>query len=301
MKFSIEGSEVSKINEVNKINETEHKTNDVPVLEFRNVSFGFEEQEVLSNISFCLNQGSTLIITGTHQSGKSVLMRLAIGLMPPDEGEIIIEGKHIEKLPEQQLLDIRSNTIGLVFQESALFTSLTVYDNVAFRLRERGWEESRLDPIVREILSFVNLEDSIDKFWEELSVGMRRRLEIARALAGWPPLMLFDEPTAGLDPVNTKDILNLILGARDIHNVSSLYVTKELWEIWYIDSHYVKKNPDGTFTVCERDEEHYKNTNVLVLKDGNISFYGKPNEFEISTLPEVLELTHPKGLLKRIE
>jgi phospholipid/cholesterol/gamma-HCH transport system ATP-binding protein len=286
MKFSIEQEEINPLN---------HKINNVPVLEFRNVSFGFEDHQVLSDISFKLNKASTLIITGTHQSGKSVLMRLAIGLMPPDEGEIIIEGTHIEKMPEDQLLNIRANTIGLVFQESALFTSLTVYDNVAFRLREQGWEETRLDPIVREILRFVNLDNSLEKYWEELSVGMRRRLEIARALAGWPPLMLFDEPTAGLDPINTKDILNLILGARDIHNVSSLYVTKELWELWYIDTHYVTQNPDGTINVHQKDEKHPQNTNVLVLKDGKLGFYGKPSEFEHSTMPEVLELTHPKG------
>jgi phospholipid/cholesterol/gamma-HCH transport system ATP-binding protein len=272
---------------------------EVPALEFRHVTFGFEEP-VIKDVSFKLNHGATIVITGRHESGKSVLLRLANGLFQPDEGEILIEGQHIEKLDEQDLLKIRGNSICLVFQESALFTSLTVYDNVAFRLREQEWDEELIDKSVRELLRFVNLEDSVDKYYEELSVGMKRRLEIARSLVGWPPIMLFDEPTSGIDPVNTKYILNLILGARDIHKVSSLYVTKELWEINYIDTHYVEQHEEK-IAVAERDEQHICETDVLVLENGSVAFYGKPGEFDISSLPAVLDLTHPKGTMYRAD
>lgn len=270
---------------------------EVPALEFRHVTFGFDEYPVLSDISFKLNHGATLIITGEHESGKTVLLRLANGLLKADEGEILIEGKHIETLSEDELLKIRGNTICLIFQESALFTSLTVYDNVAFRLRENDWEDEEIDKAVRELLRFVNLEDSTEKYYEELSVGMRRRLEIARGLVGWPPIMLFDEPTAGLDPVNTKQILNLILGARDIHKVSLIYVTKELWELHYLDAHYVERNNDGSISAMERDEQHPRETDVLVLDNGCVGFFGKPADFENSESPSVLNLTHPKGML----
>jgi phospholipid/cholesterol/gamma-HCH transport system ATP-binding protein len=272
---------------------------EVPAVEFRHVSLSFGEVQVLSDISFKLNHGETLIITGEHESGKTVLLHLANGLLSPDKGEIFIEGKHIEKMSEDELLQIRGHSICLVFQENALFTSLNVYDNVAFRLREQGWDEEEVDKAVYELLLFVHLEESMGKYYEELSVGMRRRLEIARGLVGWPPIMLFDEPTSGLDPVNTKQILNLILGARDIHKVSLIYVTKELWEIYYLDTHYVEKDDDGSISVKERDKQHPRNTDVLVLEQGSIVFLGKPGEFKNSELPAVLNLIHPKGLLQR--
>jgi phospholipid/cholesterol/gamma-HCH transport system ATP-binding protein len=273
---------------------------EIPALEFRHVSFGFDQGDVLTDINFQLKPGSIMVITGEHGSGKSVLLHLANGLLKPDEGEILIAGRHIENLEEEQLLDIRGKQISLVFQESALFTSLTVYENAAFRLEEMGWPQAKIYPAVREILRYVNLEKSMNKMWEELSVGMRRRLEIARGLIGWPTIMLFDEPTAGLDPVNTKQILNLILGARDLHNVTLLYVTKELWEINYFDRHYIVQDENGSMLAIARDEQHARETNVLVLERGKAAFYGSPIEFEHSSLAAVLNLTHPQGTMARL-
>lgn len=270
-----------------------------PILEFRHVGVGFE-QPVLIDINFKLMPGESIVITGEHQSGKSVLLRLANGLFSADQGEILIAGQHIESLDEQALLKIRGSAICLVFQESALFTSLTVFDNVAFRLREHGWAEDQIEPAVTELLRFVNLTDSKDKYYEELSGGMRRRLEIARALVGWPPIMLFDEPTAGLDPITTKQILNLILGARDIHKVSALYVTKELWEIDYLNNHYVIQSPDGSLTALARPRSIAGKTNVLVLKQGRVAFYGNPEQFHESQAEPVLNLTHPQGTIPRV-
>src|SRR5713101_2637070 len=155
-------------------------------IEFRNVSLTFDDKRVLDDMSFQLERGQMICITGVSGSGKSVLLRVASGLIVPDEGEVFIEGRAIGGLDEQELLALRSATMGIVFQEQSLFTGMSVYDNTAYRLDEHGWPEADAERTVREILRFVGLEDDIDKFPEELSVGMGRRLEFARALVGWP-------------------------------------------------------------------------------------------------------------------
>ncbi|HEU4391120.1 MAG TPA: ATP-binding cassette domain-containing protein, partial [Blastocatellia bacterium] len=217
---------------------TELKTSGAPVIEFRNVSLDFETTRALDNVSLMLGQGDLIVITGTSGSGKTVLLHLAAGLITPDEGKVLIDGRDLSQLDERELLDLRSGSIGLVFQEDTLFTGLSVYENTAYRLNERGWKEQDTDAAVLEILHFVGLEEHLDKLPEELSIGMRRRLELARALVGWPPIMLFDEPTSGLDPINARHVLDLIIRARDLHNISSLYVTKELHEIGYLGGHH---------------------------------------------------------------
>ncbi|HSE99126.1 MAG TPA: ATP-binding cassette domain-containing protein, partial [Blastocatellia bacterium] len=199
-----------------------------PAIEFRNVSLSFDQTRALDDVSFELSHGQMIVITGLSLSGKSVLLHLAIGLLEPDEGEILIEGRAIRDLDERELLVLRSSRMGLVFQEDTLFTSMTVYENTAYRLMEHNWSEEDTDRAVEEILRFVGLEKDIEKLPEELSIGMRRRLEIARGLAGWPPIMLFDEPTSGLDPITARQVLDLVIRARDIHNIASLNVTKEL-------------------------------------------------------------------------
>ena len=163
-------------------------------IEFRHVSISFDDHRALDDISFRLERGRMICITGVSGSGMSVLLRLAAGLLRPDEGQIFIEGREIEVLDEQDLLALRSASMGIVFQESSLFTGMSVYDNAAYRLDEHGWPEADMDRAVREILSFVGLEEDIDKLPGELSIGMRRRLEFARALVGWPKIMLFAEP-----------------------------------------------------------------------------------------------------------
>jgi len=273
-----------------------------PAIEFRHVSIGFDDKPALEDISLRLERGRMICITGVSGSGMSVLLRLAGGLLRPDEGQVLIEGRQIEGLDEQELLALRSAAIGIVFQEQALFTGMTVYDNTAYRLDEHGWPEDEIQQAVGEILSFVGLDEDTDKLPEELSIGMRRRLEFARALVGWPEIMLFDEATSGLDPLNARVILDLVIRARDIHGISSLYVTKELHEIPYLADQCAVKDATGEISIRsikadKVDEstigEDVDKCSVIVLEQGRAVFSGTPAEFEASDLPVVLKLTHP--------
>jgi phospholipid/cholesterol/gamma-HCH transport system ATP-binding protein len=265
-----------------------------PAIEFRNVSMSFDGvRPVLHDINLIVPVGRMLVVTGNSGSGKSVLLRLALGFFKPDEGEILINGRHIECLDEDELLDLRSGTMGIVFQEDALFSGLSVYDNAAFRLVEHGWSEENVDRAVREILTFVGLEKDTAKLPEELSIGMRRRLEIARALVGWPPVMLFDEPTSGLDPVTSKHVMDLVIRARDAHHISSLYVTKELHEIPYLANHYAVLGGADRVEIVEKRGLGAGTMLVLLLERGEVAFLGSPEEFAASTLPAVTSMTHP--------
>lgn len=267
-----------------KLNSTED-----PVLELRRVSLSFDEKQVLKNISFKLYRGQMICITGASASGKSVLLRLAIGLLKPDSGQIFVEGREIQDLDEAELLAIRGGSMGIVFQEDTLFTGLSVYDNSAFRLAEHGWGEDDIERSVREVLRFVGLEEEIEKLPEELSGGMKRRLEIARALIGWPRIMLYDEPTEGLDPLNATQILDLIINARDIHKISSLLVTKNLDEIPYLASHCATFDESGVVEIHEAEAPAIQ---VMLLDNGELAFMGNPDELESSTLPSVTYMTH---------
>lgn len=240
-----------------------------PAIEFRNVFLSFDEHQVLHDVSFTLEQGEMLVVTGVSGSGKSVLLRLAIGLLKPDFGQIFIEGREIEDLNESQLLPIRGGLMGMVFQEDSLFTGLPVYENAAYRLEEHGWSEAEIERAVAEVLRFVGLEGEEQKFPEELSGGMKRRLEIARALIGWPRIMLFDEPTMSLDPLAALKVLDLVIRARDVNHISSLYVTKKTYELDYLAN---------------------DKTRVMVLEDGRVVFCGSVKEFRTSKLPAIKEL-----------
>jgi phospholipid/cholesterol/gamma-HCH transport system ATP-binding protein len=240
-----------------------------PAIEFRNVYLSFDDHQVLHDISFRLEHGEMILLTGISGSGKSVLLRLAMGLIKPDSGQIFIEGKEIEHLNESDLLDIRGGLMGMVFQEDSLFTGLPVYENAAYRLEEHGWSEEEIERSVREVLRFVGLDGEETKFPEELSGGMKRRLEIARALIGWPRIMLFDEPTMCLDPLAALKVLDLIIRARDLNHISSLYVTKKIHEFDYLAS---------------------PKTKVMVLDDARVVFNGSVEEFKTSELPAIKEL-----------
>jgi phospholipid/cholesterol/gamma-HCH transport system ATP-binding protein len=266
-----------------------------PAIEFRNVSLSFDETQALDDVCFELWRGQMIVITGLSLSGKSVLLHLALGLLEPDEGEILIEGRSIKSLDEEELLKIRSSRMGIVFQEDTLFTSLSVYENTAYRLTEHSWSDEDTDRAVGEILRFVGLEKDGDKLPEELSIGMRRRLEIARALAGWPPIMLYDEPTSGLDPLTARQVLDLIIRARDIQKITSLYVTKELHQIKYLAGHCAVRDEAGVVSICKRDAQNLCQIKVMVLESGKVAFFGDPDEFEDSSLPAVAQLTHPTG------
>ena len=269
------------------------KVNDkpqVPAIEFKNVYLSFGSQQVLTDISFTLAHGEMLVITGISGAGKSVLLRLAMGLLKPDSGQILIEGRHIETLKESDLLNIRGGLMGMVFQEDSLFTGLSVYDNAAYRLVEHGWSEQDVEKAVRETLSFVGLEGEETKLPEELSGGMKRRLEIARALIGWPRIMLFDEPTMGLDPIVSIKVLDLIIRARDIKQISSLYVTKKIYEIPYLANFSALTRQDGDVITAEAPLEKLPKTKMIVLDEGKIVFTGSVEEFKESALPAIKEL-----------
>lgn len=266
-----------------------------PAIEFRDVSLSFDgERPVLSHVSLTVPVGEMVVVTGNSGSGKSVLLRLALGFYRPDEGEIFVNGRHIERLDEDELLELRSRTLGLVFQEDALFSGLSVYDNAAFRLVEHGWSDEDVSRAVVEILTFVGLEKDTEKLPEELSIGMRRRLELARALVGWPPVMLFDEPTSGLDPMTSRHVRDLVIRARDVHRISSLYVTKELHEIPYLANHYAAAGADGVEIRAGR-AQGAGTTRVLLLEDGEVAFLGTPEEFASSALPAVARMLHPQA------
>lgn len=242
-----------------------------PAIEFRHVFLSFDDNVVLHDINFKLDPGEMIILTGASGSGKTVLLRLAMSLLKPDSGQIFIEGTEIQNLDEPELIAIRGAVMGMVFQESSLFTGLPVYENAAYRLQEHGWPEEDIERAVGEVLKFVGLEGEEKKFPEELSGGMKRRLEIARALIGWPRIMLFDEPTMSLDPMAALKVLDLVIRARDVHRISSLYVTKKVHEIEYLRSR------------------------VIVLDQGRIVFDGPEAEFarsELRPIHELLTLDH---------
>jgi phospholipid/cholesterol/gamma-HCH transport system ATP-binding protein len=267
-----------------------------PAIEFRHVSAWFEEQCALNDISFELDQGEMMFLTGASAAGKSVLLHLAMGLIRPDEGQIFIEGREIEALDETELIEIRGRRMGMVFQEDSLFTGLSVYDNAAYRLDEHGVPENETEQAVLEVLRFVGLEQDSEKFPEELSGGMRRRLEIARALIGWPSIMLFDEPTSSLDPISAAKVLDLIIRARDLQRISSIYVTKKLHEIPYLASHRAATNADGNVRIDDvSSATEAPQTRVMVLDVGRIAFMGRVAEFETSQLPIVTRLTQAEN------
>jgi len=246
----------------------------VPAIEFKNVLLAFDDRIVLNRLSFKVRKGETKIILGGSGGGKSTIIKLVLGLLKPDEGRVLVDGEDITDYNEVQMMSVRKK-IGMVFQEGALFDSLSVYDNVAYRLHEQGLREDEVEPEVRRMLRFVNLEDAIDKMPAELSGGMRRRVGIARALIGDPKIVLFDEPTAGLDPPTARTICELAMKLRDLEDVSSIFVTHEMNNLDYICSEYAVVNEQGQ-VVFEVEGERLCliNSKVMMMREGNVIFSG---------------------------
>lgn len=284
----LKASNTSTTGTSNPMNETAH--NDPPAIEFRNVSLSFDSKSVLTDITFQLSRGEMIFLTGVSGSGKSLLLRLAIGLMQPDEGQIFIDGREIENLDEADLLAIRGGLMGIVFQEDSLFSGITVYENAAYRLREHGWGEEQIGKAVTEVLQFVGLAGEEKKLPEEMSGGMKRRLEIARALIGWPQIMLFDEPTMSLDPIVASQVLDLVIRARDINHISSLYVTKKIHELGHLANLSASQGADGKISIVEAPKDKLPHTKVIVLDEGRIVFRGTVEELHSSALPAVMQL-----------
>jgi phospholipid/cholesterol/gamma-HCH transport system ATP-binding protein len=246
----------------------------VPAIEFRDVLLAFDDRVVLDHLSFKVNKGETRIILGGSGGGKSTIIKLVLGLLKPDAGRIFVDGEDITDYDEVHMMPVRKK-IGMVFQEGALFDSLSVFDNVAYRLHEQGMKEDQVEPEVRRMLRFVNLEDAIDKMPAELSGGMRRRVGIARALIGDPKIVLFDEPTAGLDPPTARTICELAMKLRDLEDVSSIFVTHEMNNLDYLCSEYAVVNDEGQ-VVFEREGERLCliNSKVMMMRTGKIIFNG---------------------------
>jgi phospholipid/cholesterol/gamma-HCH transport system ATP-binding protein len=208
-------------------------------------------------------------------------------LIKPDGGRVLIEGEDITEFDDAEMMRIREN-VGMVFQEGALFDSLSVYDNVAYKLHEDGIDEDEVEHEVRRMLNFVNLEDAIDKMPIELSGGMRRRVGIARALVGNPNIVLFDEPTAGLDPPTARTICELAIKLRDIEDVSSIFVTHEMNNLEYISSEYAVIDRTGEIHFEKEGETLcLVNTEVMMLRNGKIVFSGKDEQIRASPDPYI--------------
>jgi phospholipid/cholesterol/gamma-HCH transport system ATP-binding protein len=247
-----------------------------PILEMREVVKSYADNTVLDGVSFRVIHGETKIIIGTSGSGKSTILKLAMGLEKPDDGQILIYGKDITKVSEDEMVEIRQK-IGMVFQESALFDSMTVRENVAYRLYELGMSEEEIEPKVRQSLGFVGLEEAIDKLPSELSGGMKRRVALARALISEPEVMLYDEPTAGLDPITSRRINELIIALRDLKGVTGVFVTHRLRDAFTLASEYAVNGGRGTTFQREGSTFCIINTRFLMLRDGKIIFEG-PDE-----------------------
>jgi len=244
-----------------------------PAIVFEDVALGFDENEVLRGVSFRLARGETKALFGVAGSGKSLILKLALGLIRPDSGRIVVLGHDVTRMPEKDLFELRGK-IGMVFQESALFDSLTVRENVAYRLmQQRGIYDDDIDRRVREALHFVELEHTLDLDPSELSGGMRRRVAIARAIITQPELLLYDSPTGGLDPVTSNTIIELIVKQRDVYKTSSLLVTHRLQDAFAMATHQFDKQanrmmPLPTGQRCDVP------MSFLILREGKVIFDG---------------------------
>ena len=259
-----------------------------PVIEFRDVDLAFDDQVILDKVNFNVRQGETKIVLGGSGTGKSTIINLILGLLKADGGKILIKGEDVTYFEDADLMRIRRK-IGMVFQEGALFDSLSVYDNVAYRLHEDRVDEDEVEHEVRRMLRFVDLEDAIEKMPSELSGGMRRRVGIARALVGNPDIVLFDEPTAGLDPPTARTICELAVKLRDIEDVTSIFVTHEMDNLDFLSSHYAVIDGKGSVHFeREGDKLCLMNTAVMMLREGKIIFNGTDEQLHEANDPYIL-------------
>ena len=254
-----------------------------PILVFDKVSLAFDDKVILKNISFTVITGHTKIILGASGSGKSTILKLIVGLLRPDEGVIWVNGERVDQMTELQLMKVRAD-LGMVFQEGALFDSLTVAENVGYKLYEES--DMPLDQArgrVEEVLGFIGLGDYSDRMPSELSGGQRRRVAIARAMAAKPRILLYDEPTTGLDPITASTVDDEIIKLRDLENVSSILVTHQLRDAFYVATHEAVRHDDGVLRIVPADPEKAEEAEFIMLKDGGIAFEGQAAELRASS------------------
>jgi phospholipid/cholesterol/gamma-HCH transport system ATP-binding protein len=244
-----------------------------PVVVFDHVSLAFDETVVLRDVSFTLISGHTKIILGGSGAGKSTILKIVVGLLRADAGVVWVNGERVDALSEDELMPVRSQ-VGMVFQEGALFDSLTVAENVGFKLYEET--SLPLDEVrarVEEVLGFVGLQDFIDRMPSELSGGQRRRVAIARAMAARPRLLLYDEPTTGLDPITATTVDDEIIKLRDLEGVSSIVVTHQLRDAFYIATHQAVRD-DGQVRIVPADPDKSEEAEFMMLRNGLVVFEG---------------------------
>ncbi len=247
-----------------------------PVVDLRGVSVALDGRPVLQDITFSVAPAETRILLGPAGVGKSVLLKLIMGLLPPRKGTILLFGEDISHMPEEKLFPVRSRA-GMVFQEGALFDSLTVRDNVAYQLIQERVPDEEIDSRVREALSFVGLQETFDMYPASLSGGMKRRVAIARALIHQPELILYDSPTGGLDPVTSTTIIELIVKQRDVHATPSLLVTHRLQDAFTLCDH--RFDADQNCMVPLPAGQTDPNTTFLMLEEGRLIFDGPLHQF----------------------
>jgi phospholipid/cholesterol/gamma-HCH transport system ATP-binding protein len=252
-----------------------------PAIKFDRVRIGFEEGDILRGVSFEVQERETLVLLGETGTGKTLALKLAAGLLQPSEGNIQVLGRDVSSMAERDLLEFRRQ-IGFVFQEGALFDSMTVGDNVAYRLLEDKVKDEEIGPRVLEVLRFVELEDTMDLFPSELSGGMRRRVSIARALINQPPIVLYDSPTAGLDPVTSQTIITLILRLRDVYGVTALLATQRLQDGFALANFRfdaaTKRVVHNVSNGNAAGAAQMAATRFLVLREGGVYFEGGQEE-----------------------
>ena len=256
------------------------------IIVFEHVSLAFDDTVVLRDVSFELRRGHTKVILGASGAGKSISLKLILGLLKPDNGKVWVNGQLINDYTEDQMMKVRAD-IGMVFQEGALFDSLTVAENVGYKLYEET--DQPLDAVrkrVEEVLGFVRLSQFIDRKPSELSGGQRRRVAIARAMAVKPGILLYDEPTTGLDPITSTTIDEEIVKLRDFEEVTSILVTHQLRDAFFVATQEAVKQGD-TVDFVDAGPAKMQEAEFMMLKDGLIIFEGTADELRASTDPYI--------------
>jgi phospholipid/cholesterol/gamma-HCH transport system ATP-binding protein len=257
---------------------------DVPVVVFDKVSLAFDDNVILREVSLSVRAGQMQILLGASGAGKSVILKLILGLLKPDSGVIRVNSERIDNMTELEMMRVRGD-IGMLFQESALFDSLTVADNVGYRLyEETDMPADEVRRRIEEVLGFIGLEEYIDRMPSELSGGQRRRVAIARAIAARPHLLLFDSPTSGLDPITAKTVDHEVIKLRDLEHVSSILVTHQLDDAFYVATHEAVRE-NGRLSIVPADQRKTNEAEFLMLKDGRIHFEGNAAELRASKDP----------------
>ena len=261
-------------------------SHDRPAVVFDKVSLAFDENVVLRDVSFSLSAGHTKIILGASGSGKSTILKLIVGLLKPDAGQIWVHGARVDNMSENEMMKVRDH-LGMVFQEGALFDSLTVAENVGYKLyEETDMPLAEVRRRVEEVLGFVRLSEYIDSMPSELSGGQRRRVAIARAMAYKPPTLLYDEATTGLDPITATTVDEEIIKLRDLENVSSIVVTHQLRDAFLVATHEAVREGEK-IEIVSADPEKCDEAEFIMLKDGGIVFDGNAAELRASTDPYI--------------